>query len=83
MKKKLIIGLLAVGAALALRPVVKRRIVQKMREHCEQMMEQFAGRSETTGHEATGPEAGRQKMREHCGQMAAQHEERSEPVATA
>jgi hypothetical protein len=81
--KKLIIGLLAVGAALVLRPVVKRRIVPKMREHCQQMMSQFAGSSETTSHRPTGPGAMRQKMREHCEQMAPQHEERSEPVATA
>ena len=80
--KKAIIGFVAVGAALALRPVVKRRMVQKMRDHCKQMMSQFAGSSETTSHEATGPEAMRQKMREHCEQMAAQHEKRSEPVAT-
>jgi pyruvate/2-oxoglutarate/acetoin dehydrogenase E1 component len=80
--KKLIIGALAVGAVLALRPAVKRRMVQKMQQHCKQMMAQFAGRRETTGDEAMGPEAVRQKMREHCEQMAAQHEERSEPVAT-
>ena len=73
--KKLIIGVLAVGAALALRPVVKRRMVQKMREHCKQMMS--GDRSEAMSHEAM-----HQKMREHCGQMAAQHAEPAEPVAT-
>jgi len=36
--KKLIIGMLAVGAALALRPVVNGRVVPKMREHCKQKM---------------------------------------------
>jgi hypothetical protein len=87
--KKLIIGVLAVGAALALRPVVKRRavvkrrMVQKMREHCKQMMSQFAGSSETTAHETMGPEATPQKMHEHCEQIAARHEERKEPVGTA
>ena len=35
--KKLILGLVAVGALIALRPVVKRRMAQKMREHCKQM----------------------------------------------
>jgi hypothetical protein len=34
--KKLIIGLAAIGAALAVRPLVKRK-AQTMREHCEQM----------------------------------------------
>ena len=80
--KKLIVGLVAVGAAMALRPALKRRMVQKMQQHCQQMMAQFAGRRETPGDEAMGPDAMRQKMREHCEQMAAQHEERSEPVAT-
>jgi len=81
--RKLIVGLAAVGAVMALRPVVKRRMVQKMREHCEQMMGQFAGRSEATGQEATGPRAMREKMREHCEQIAPQHAKRSEPIATA
>lgn len=81
--KKAIVGLVVVGAVMALRPVVKRRMVEKMREHCKQMMGQFAARSATTGPEATGPEAMHQKMREHCEQIAAKHEEPSEPVATA
>ena len=81
--KKLIVGLLGVGAVMALRPVVKPRMVQKMRERWQQIMGQFPGRGETTGPEAMGPETMHQKMREHCEQMAAQHEERSEPVATA
>jgi hypothetical protein len=34
--KKLIIGLAAIGAVLAVRPLVKRK-AQTMREHCEQM----------------------------------------------
>lgn len=73
--KKLIIGLVAVGAVMALRPLVKRHMV-RMREHCEQMMS--GGRSE-----AMSPEAMHQKMREHCGQPARQPEERSEPVVMA
>ena len=81
--KKLIVGLMAVGALMTLRPVVKRRMVQKMRDHCDQMMEQFAGSRETTGHEPMDPEAMHQRMRAHCEQMAAQHEDRREPVATA
>jgi hypothetical protein len=83
--KKLIVGVAAVGAVVALRPVVKRRVLEKMREHCgrmaedcKQVMGQSASRSETTGHEAM-----RQKMREHCDPMGAEREERSERVATA
>ena len=37
--KKLIVGAVAVGAVVALRPVVKRRMLEKMREHCGQMAE--------------------------------------------
>jgi truncated hemoglobin YjbI len=81
--KKLIVAFVAAGTVVALRPVVKRRMVQKMREHCKQMMGQFEGGSETTSHEAMGPEAMRHKMRKHCGQMASHDEGRSEPVATA
>ncbi len=81
--KKAIIGVIAVGAVVALRPSLKRRMVQKMQEHCEQMMGHFTGGSETTGRETIGPEAVRHKMREHCEEMAAQQEERREPAATA
>ena len=81
--KKAIVGLAAVAAVVALRPLIKRRMLQKMREHCEQMMSQVAASREATGHEAEGPEAMRQKMREHCGQMAAEHGERGEPMTTA
>ena len=80
--KKATIGLAALAAAVALRPIVKRRMVQKMREHCKQMMSEFAGGSETTSH-GVGPKAMPQKMREHCTQIAAQRDERGEPVATA
>ena len=77
--KKLVVGAAAVGAVVALRPVVKRRMLETMREHCGQS----ACRSETTGHEAMDPEAMRQKMREHCDPMGAEREERTERVATA
>ena len=80
--KKVIVGLVAVGAVMALRPVVKRHMVQKMHEHCKQMMGQFAGHSETTGREAMDREAMRHKMREHCEQMAAQREGHAEPIGT-
>ena len=80
--KKLILGLAAVGALVALRPVVKRRVVQKKREHCKQMAahckEMMGGHGEATGREAMP-----QKMREHCEEMAAQHDERTEPVVAA
>ena len=88
--KKLIVGAAAVGAVVALRPVVKRRMLQKMREHCgqmaehcKQMMGQSESRSETTGQEAMDPEAMRQTMREHREPMGAEREERSERAATA
>ena len=73
--KKPIVAIVAVGAVVALRPVVKRRILEVMREHCAEMATRFAGGSEATGQQAMGPH-----MREHCEQMAAQ---RSDPVATA
>ncbi|MEX2646753.1 MAG: hypothetical protein WD249_10875 [Gaiellaceae bacterium] len=37
--KKAIVGLLAVGAILGLRPMARR--MQKMGEHCKQMAAQF------------------------------------------
>lgn len=88
--KKLIVGVAAAGAVVALRPVVKRRMLETMREHCgqmaehcKQMMRQPASRSEATGREAMDPETMRQKMRERCEPMGAEREERSERVATA
>jgi hypothetical protein len=77
--KKLMLGLVAVGALIALRPVVKRRMVQKMREHCTQM----AGHCrEMMGaqHEATGREAVSQKMCEHCEPLTAEHDDRRDTV---
>ena len=73
--KKVIVGLAAAGAVVALRPVLKRRMVQKMRDHCEQMMAPFQGRGETMD-----PEAMAHKVRGHCEQMATQHAARGEPV---
>jgi hypothetical protein len=76
--KKLIVGVVAVGAVLALRPVVKRRIVQKMHEHCKQMAakckQMMAARS-TDHEEATGKP-------EHCKEMAAQFNAHGEPAET-
>jgi hypothetical protein len=47
--KKAIVGLVAVGAVIGLRPVA-RRIGHEMHEHCEQMMAgQFGGRGEAVG----------------------------------
>ena len=37
--KKLIVGVAVVGAVVALRPVVKRRMLEKTREHCGGMAE--------------------------------------------
>ena len=66
--KKAIFGLAAVATVIALRPVLKRRIVQKMQDHCQQMAAQckqmMAGPSSERG-EAAG-------MPEHCKQTAAQ-----------
>ena len=64
--KKAIVGLVAVGAVIALRPLL-RRMGHKMREHCEQMATQFGGRAEMA-----------HKMPECCEDMAAQSEGRGE-----
>ena len=64
--KKAIIGLAAIGAVIALRPLVKRTGA-KMREHCKQMMAGQAGdRGEGAG------------MPDHCKQMMGQSEARGE-----
>jgi hypothetical protein len=66
--KKAIFGLAVVGAAIALRPVLKRRMLQKMQQHCQQMAakckEMMAGSS-------TEPDAHGAGMPEHCREMAA------------
>jgi predicted lysophospholipase L1 biosynthesis ABC-type transport system permease subunit len=68
--KKAIIGMLAIGAILALLPVA-RRTGQKMREHCEQMMGQFGDRA------ASSDQAQGHKMRERCQQMMARFGDRA------
>ena len=83
--KKLILGLVAAGALIALRPLVKRRMVQKMREHCKQMAahcKEMMGAQGGGRGEATGREAMPQKMREHCEPLAAELDQ-GETVATA
>jgi hypothetical protein len=64
--KKAIVGLVAVGAVIALRPLL-RRMGHKMREHCEQMAAQFGGHAEMA-----------HKMAECCKGMSAQSESRGE-----
>jgi hypothetical protein len=84
--RKAIFGLVVVGAVIALRPILKRCMLRKMQQHCQQMAphckqtaSQFGGQDETA---ASGAMA--HKMREHCEQkMATEREERGEPVATA
>ena len=77
--KKAIVGVTAVAAVIALRPVLKRRMLRTMRAHCEQMMREFANGGEATDQQPVSTEA----MRRHCEEMAAGRERRSEPVATA
>jgi hypothetical protein len=47
--KKVIVGLAAAGAAVALWTLLKERMAQTMREHCEQMAAQHAARGEPVG----------------------------------
>jgi hypothetical protein len=84
--KKLIVGVVAVGAVIALRPVLKRRMVQTMREHCKQMAvhcKEMMGAQPGDRGETTGQDAMHQKMREHCGPLAAEHEDQHKTVARA
>ena len=86
--KKLIIGLVAVGALLAARPALKR----KAREHCQQMaakckekMARF-GASEETGIPAHCKEmatTGKEKMAEHPEPTPVGNGDRSEALSTA
>ena len=76
--KKLIVGFAAVGVVMALRPLVKRHMLdhcKQMATHCKGMME---GRSDPTDHEARA-----EKMRKHCEELAAQHREDAPPVVAA
>ena len=68
--KKLIIGLAALGVVLAVRPLVKRKAAQKMREHCKQMA---AKCKEMMAQSGAGDAAG---MPEHCKEMAAKGKEK-------
>ena len=52
--KKLIVGAAAVGAVLALRPALQRRMARKMAAHCGQMRE-CCGPTTTEREERTEP----------------------------
>jgi hypothetical protein len=67
--KKLIIGLVAIGVVLAVRPFMKRK-AQRMREHCEQMAAKCKEKMVQSG---ASEEAG---IPGHCKEMAAQHKEK-------
>ncbi len=86
MMKKLIVAVAAVGAVTALRPVLKRRIIPRMREHgtrmaahCREMTGAHPGGQGETSGDATV----HQKMREHCEPTVAHDADRAEPIATA
>jgi hypothetical protein len=76
--KKAIFGLAVVGAVIALRPALKRRVLQKMQQHCEQMAakcrQMMAGSSSERAHGSGMPD--------HCRQMAAQVRADDEWAAT-
>jgi hypothetical protein len=83
--KKLRLGLVVVGAAMALRPIVKRRMTQ-MREHCKQMAghcKEMMDAQGGGGGEAASREAMPRMMRKHCASLAAEHEDQHETVWTA
>jgi len=75
--RKAIVGLAVVGAVIGLAPVVKRRIGDKMREHCDEMAakckQMMAGQSG-----ARGEDVGTQ---EHGEQLAGRVEDRRAAVA--
>ncbi len=72
--KKVIIGLGALGALIALRPVAGR----KMREHCERM----AGKCRQMMASQSGQRSGAPGMREHCQEMMASHAGHGERAET-
>lgn len=78
--KKLIVGFAAVGVVMALRPVVKRRVAQKMKAHCKQMAAHCQEMMGAHGGD-TGREAMHQQMRERCHETPAHEEAPAEPVA--
>ena len=77
MMKKLIIGLVAVGAVLAVRPVVRCR-AHKMREHCDQMAATCTEKLAQLG--AGDRET---EVPEHSETTAAAAADRSEALSTA
>ena len=79
MMKKLIVGVLAVGAVIALRPVLQRRLVQKMREHCTQM----AGKCKEIMGAQPGAHGEAREMPEHCKEVIAAHGAHEESVETS
>lgn len=83
---KAILGLAAVGVAIGLRPVVKRRIEQKMRQHCQEMAanckQMMAGPPAERGEAAGMPEHCK-RTREHPEQETPQFVANGEVVGTA
>ena len=75
--KKALIAVTAIGSAVALRPLLKR-VPQRMREHCEQMMRaQCTDHADATTHAATAP------TMSHRQTPAAHVPDPGEPVGTA
>jgi hypothetical protein len=74
--KRLIIALAAIGAVVALGPVMKRK-AQRMREHCEQMA---ARCTEKMSRHEGGEEAG---MPEHPEPTVVESGDRGEALSTA
>lgn len=72
--KKLLIGLVAIGAIIVLRSAATRS-GQKMSEHCRQM----AGKCKQRQAREQSAEGG---MREHCKDMMAAHKGRDEAAET-
>jgi hypothetical protein len=67
--RKVMVGLVIIGAVMVLRPLVRRRVVHGMREHCKQMAakcKQMMAQSGARGEEAGMPEHGEQ-VAEHVG----------------
>jgi hypothetical protein len=65
--KKVLIGMVAIGAIIALRSVAERS-GQKMSEHCKQM----AGKCKQMMAGQSGERSEAAGMREHCKEVAAQ-----------
>jgi hypothetical protein len=74
---KAIFGFAVVGAVIALRPMLKRRLLQKMQQHCQQMAakcKQMMAASSTEGAHGAG-------MPEHCQEMAARFRDYEQAAA--